>query len=231
MCTIPATATLDLSGRCPEAAPGPARLVFQSPQRPLLVFSFGHHSAPCWYFHSVTTAPPPGLIIGSPQRPLRSFRLVTTAPPPGLFIQSVQRPLLVFSFSHHSAPLLVFSFGHHSALSCVLKTDISYSEKGAAYMHPEFFTLHRGDEDRSSVSPTQPPYSLTLTYDSRKACLLHVLHARYRVDSHSQEKMVVGQGTQESSLAPQFESNSSFVLSLLCGLTLTSVGSSLYFHG
>ena len=161
MCTIPATATLDLSGHCPEAAPGPAHLVFQSPQR----------------------------------------------------------------------PLLVFSFGHHSALSCVLKTDISYSEKGAAYMHPEFFTLHRGDEDRSSVSPTQPPYSLTLTYDSRKACLLHVLHARYTVDSHSQEKMVVGRRTQESSLASQFESNSSFVLSLLCGLTLTSVGSSLSFHG
>ena len=110
MCTIPATATLDLSGCCPEAAPGPARLVFQSPQRPLLVFSYGHHSAPCWYFHSVTTAPPPGLIIGSPQRPLRSFHLVTTAPPPGLFIQSVQCPLLIFSFSHHSAP----SWSFHS---------------------------------------------------------------------------------------------------------------------
>ena len=55
-------------------------------------------------------------------------------------------------------------------------------------MHPEFFTLHRGDEDRSSMSPTQPPYSLTLTYNRRKACLLHVLHARYSVDSHSQEK-------------------------------------------
>ena len=87
MCTIPATATLDLSGHCPEAAPGPAHLVFQSPQRPLLVFSFGHHSAPCWYFHSVTTAPPPCL-----------------------FIQSVQHPLLVFSFSHHSAP----SWSFHS---------------------------------------------------------------------------------------------------------------------
>ena len=127
--------------------------------------------------------------------------------------------------------LPTWSFSHHSALSCVLKTDISYSEKGAAYMHPEFFTLHRGDEDRSSMSPTQPPYSLTLTYNRRKACLLHMLHARYSVDSHSQEKTVVGRGTQEPSPAPQLESSSSSVLSLLYGLTLTSVGSSLSFHG
>ena len=108
MCTIPATATLDLSGRCPEAAPGPARLVFQSPQRPLLVFSFGHHSAPSWSFHSVTTAPLAGIFIRSPQRPLLVLSSGHHSALSGLFVWSPQRPLLVFSFNQCSAPFWSF---------------------------------------------------------------------------------------------------------------------------